>query len=130
MSWTFFSEKNYGFLLDFAVLYQMNEVMHKCDLFLSHAQAVKFMQKLLLIDKYGLPETKKACLTSRWLQKRVFIQDLEMKPEYTEISDKLKIELLEKSINSFIGIMVCRHCERACGGYCSDCDDGEMVIQI
>ena len=88
------------------------------------------MQKLLLIDKYGLPETKKACFTSSQLVNRSFIQGLEKKPEYKKISDKLKIELLEKSIDSLTGIIFCRRCMRETPGYCMGCDTVDNIVRI
>ena len=104
----------------------MDEVAHKCDVFLSYTQSVEFLQKLLMVDKYGLPETKKACLTSPKLQDREFIQDLKKKPDYKKISAELKIELLEKSIDSLTGIIVCDYCGTKfrddVGIFCARCD--------
>ena len=69
-------------------------------MFLKDAQSVPFEQKLLMVDKYGLPETKNMCFNSPEFQNHVFVQELMEKSEYKGIGDKLKIELLEKSFNS------------------------------
>ena len=78
----------------------MDNVIYKCDLFLKDAKAVLFEQKLLMIDKYGLPETRKACLNLMTLDDPTFIHGLKKKPLYKEISAELKVELYEKFADS------------------------------
>ena len=108
---------NYGFLLELADFYQMDSVIDKCDIFLKGAYSVSFVQKLIMVDKYGLPETKEACFESSSLENRDFIQGLMKTPEYKEVSAELKNELLEKAIDSFTVKIKCN-----CGDDDSDDD--------
>ena len=100
---------NYSFLLKLADFYQVISVIEKCDTFLKDDDSVPFAEKVFMIDKYGLSETKKTCLSSSEFQDRSFISGLMRKPEYKKISAELKVELLEKSINSFTLKLFCSH---------------------
>uniref|UniRef100_A0A914DL58 LITAF domain-containing protein n=1 Tax=Acrobeloides nanus TaxID=290746 RepID=A0A914DL58_9BILA len=90
----------YGFLLKLADFYQVEEVVQKCDKFLKNYSKVPMIEKLCLVDKYKLTETKSVFLNSAELKKPHFVHDLTKKPEYRGISDELKVALLENGLNS------------------------------
>ena len=101
----------------------MDDLIHKCDMFLKDTQLVPFVKKLLMVDKYGLPETKNACLNSKKLQDRSFIRDLKKKPGYKEISAELKNELLETAIDAFKAKTFCYKCDTFCPIRCCNCKE-------
>jgi len=101
----------------------MNEVMHKCDIYLSHTAEVKFTSKLLLIEKYGLPKTKEACFNSPMFLKRTFINDLKKEPGYKDVSAELKVEMLEEAIDFLNSELYCDNCGEKYSTFCDPCED-------
>uniref|UniRef100_A0A914CI35 BTB domain-containing protein n=1 Tax=Acrobeloides nanus TaxID=290746 RepID=A0A914CI35_9BILA len=97
----------YGFLVELADFYQVEDVVQKCDKFLANDSMIPMIEKLCLVDKYKLTETKNACLNSIELKKPDFVRDLTKKPEYKEISAELKVALLENGLNSAEDMISC-----------------------
>jgi hypothetical protein len=95
-----FLADTYGFLVELADFYQVEDVVQKCDKFLANDWMIPMIEKLCLVNKYKLTETKNACLNSVELKEPDFVRDLTKKPKYTEISAELKVELLENGLNS------------------------------
>ena len=97
-----------GFLLKLADFYQVEDVVQKCDKFLANDSTVPIIEKLPLVDKFKLLETKNACLNLEELKRPDFVRDFAKKPEYSELSDGFKVILFENALNSVVHEVVLR----------------------